>query len=66
MYEMSEAFHKQYADMLDKAVRIYLKDGSLVIGLFNDEFYDDQSILVSCKVLKIADIEKMELCENQS
>lgn len=29
MYEISEAFHKQYADMYDKFVRIYLKDGSM-------------------------------------
>lgn len=46
MYEISEAFHKQYADMYDKFVRIYLKDGSMRIGLFNDEFYEDISILV--------------------
>ena len=61
MYEISEAFHKQYADMYDKFVRIYLKDGSMRIGLFNDEFYEDISILVSCEVIKITDIEKMEL-----
>ena len=60
MYEISEAFHKQYADMYDKFVRIYLKDGSMRIGLFNDEFYEDISILVSCEVIKITDIEKME------
>ena len=47
MYEISEAFHKQYADMYDKFVRIYLKDGSMRIGLFNDEFYEDISILMS-------------------
>ena len=60
MYEISEAFHKQYADMYDKFVRIYLKDGSMRIGLFNDEFYEDISILVSCEVIKITDIEKMQ------
>ena len=65
MYEISEAFHKQYADMYDKFVRIYLKDGSMSIGLFNDEFYEDISILVSCEVIKITDIEKMELFEEQ-
>lgn len=63
MYEISEAFHKQYADMCDKIVRIYFKDGSVRIGLFNDEFYEDNSILVSCKVVRIADIERMELFE---
>ena len=65
MYEISEAFHAQYADMYDMFVRIYFKDGSVRIGLFNDEFYDDSSILVSCEVIKIADIEKMELLEEQ-
>ncbi|MDO4439768.1 MAG: hypothetical protein Q4B74_01450 [Eubacteriales bacterium] len=61
MYEVSEAFHKQYEDMYDKFVKIYLRDGSVRIGLFNDEFYEDSSILVSCEVIKIADIERMEL-----
>ena len=66
MHEMSEAFHKQYADMYDKIVRIYFKDGSVRIGLFNDEFYEDNSILVSCEVVRIADIERMELVEKQT
>ena len=61
MYEVSQAFHKQYADMYDKFVRIYFKDGSVRTGLFNDEFYEDSSILVSCEVIKIADIKRMEL-----
>lgn len=65
MYDVSETFHKQYADMYDKIVRIYFTDGSVRIGLFNDEFYDDNSILVSCDVIKIADIERMELFEEQ-
>ena len=30
-----------------------------------DEFYEDSSILVSCEVIKIADIERMELLEEQ-
>lgn len=65
MYEIGEAFHEQYAEMYDKYVRIYFKDGSVHIGLFNDEFYEDGSILVSCEVIKIADIERMELLEEQ-
>lgn len=60
MYEVSEAFHRQYADMYDKFVRIHFKDGSVRTGLFNDEFYDDSSILVSCEVIKITDIDRME------
>ena len=65
MYEVSEAFHAKYADMYDKFVRIYFKDGSVHVGLFNDEFYEDSSILVSCEVIKIADIERMELLGEQ-
>ena len=34
MYEVSEAFHRQYADMYDKFVRIHFKDGSVRTGLF--------------------------------
>lgn len=63
MYKVSEAFHKQYEDMYDKFVKIYFKDGSVRSGLFNDEFYEDSSILVNCEVIKIADIERMELLE---
>lgn len=63
MYKLCEEFHKQYADMYDKFVKIYFRDGSVRIGLFNDEFYEDNSILVSCEVIKIADIERMELLE---
>lgn len=65
MYKVSEAFHKQYEDMYDKFAKIYFKDGSVRTGLFNDEFYEDSSILVSCEVIKIADIERMELLEEQ-
>ncbi len=63
MYEVSEAFHKQYEYMHDRLVKVYFKDGTVRIGLFNDEFYDDSSILVSCEVIKIADIKRMELLE---
>lgn len=63
MYEISEAFHKQYADIYDKLVKVYLKDGSVFIGLFNDEFFEKSSILISCEIIKITDIQKMELFE---
>lgn len=65
MYEQSKAFHDQYANVYDKFVRVIFKDGSEQIGLFNDEFYEDGSILVSCEVIKIANIERMELLEEQ-
>ena len=63
MYEVSEAFHKKYEDMYDRLVKVYFQDGTVRIGLFNDEFYEDSSILVSCEVIKIADIKRMELLE---
>ena len=63
MYEVSEAFHRQYGYMYDRLVKVYFKDDTVCIGLFNDEFYDDSSILVSCEVIKIADIKRLELLE---
>lgn len=63
MYEISGAFHKQYADMYDKLVKVYLKDGSVRIGLFNDEFFEESSVLISCEIIKITDIQKMEVLE---
>ena len=65
MYKVSEEFHEKYADMYDNFVKIIFKDGTERIGLFNDEFYEDSSILVSCEVIKIEDIERMELVEDE-
>ena len=61
MYKVSEEFHEKYSDMYDNFVKITFKDGTEKIRLFNDEFYEDSSILVSCEVIKIEDIERMEL-----
>ena len=47
--------------MYDNLVKITFKNGTEKVGLFNDEFYEDSSILVSCEVIKIEDIERMEL-----
>ena len=65
MYKVIEEFHEKYADMYDNFVKITFKDGTEKIGLFNDEFYEDSSILVSCEVIKIKDIERMELVEDE-
>ena len=65
MYKVSEEFHEKYADMYDNFVKITFKDGTEKIGLFNDVFYEDSSILVSCEVIKIEDIERMELVEDE-
>lgn len=63
MYPVSEMFHAKYSDMYDKIVKVIFKDGSERVGLFNDEFFEDSAILVNCEVIKIADIERMELVE---
>ena len=64
MYADSPKFHEKYYSRYDKNVRVTFKDGSERVGLFNDEFYEDSSILVSCDVVKIADIDKIELAED--
>ena len=45
----------------DKNVKVTLKNGRQIVGLYNDEFYEDASILVNYEVVKIEDIEKVEL-----
>lgn len=63
--KISEEFHNKYYDkMYDKKVKCILKDGTEVIGLYNDEFYEDCSIFINYKVIKILDIEKMILIED--
>lgn len=47
--------------MYDKKVKVTLKNGMEIIGYYNDEFYEDCSIFVNYEVIKIADIDKMEL-----
>jgi len=60
----SQEFHdKYYNSMYDKLVKITFKNGTEIIGLFNDEFFEENSILVSCQVIDINDIVKMELLE---
>lgn len=61
-YALSDEFHQKYYDeMYDKNVRVTLKDGRQIAGIYNDEFYEDASVLVNCETVKIEDIEKMEL-----
>lgn len=63
-FAISEEFHeKYYDDMYDKIVRVILKSGQQIVGLYNDEFYEDASILVDYEVVKIKDVEKMELID---
>lgn len=51
--------------MYDKKVKVILKDGTEVIGFYNDEFYEDCAIFVNYEVIKISDIEKIELDEGK-
>ena len=60
--KISQEFHnKYYDDMYDKKVKVILKNGKEIIGYYNDEFYEDCSIFVNYEVVKISDIETMEL-----
>ena len=62
--KISEEFHnKYYEEMYDKKVKVILKDGTEIIGYYNDEFYEDCSIFVNYAVIKISDIDKMILIE---
>lgn len=63
--KISEEFHNKYYDkMYDKKVKVILKDGTEIIGLYNDEFYEECSIFVNYEVIKIADIKEMILIED--
>lgn len=62
--KISQEFHNKYYDkMYDKKVKVILKNGTEIVGLYNDEFYEDCAIFVNYEVVKIADIETMELIE---
>lgn len=63
--KISQEFHNKYYDkMFDKKVKVVLKDGTEIIGLYNDEFYEECSIFVNYKVIKISDIDTIELFED--
>ena len=53
MYEVSEAFHRQYADMYDKFVRIHFKDSSVRTGLFAMNFMMTVPFLSVARLLKL-------------
>jgi len=62
--KISQEFHNKYYDkMYDKKVKVILKDGMEIIGFYNDEFYEDCTIFVNYEIIKISDIETMELVE---
>lgn len=62
--KISQEFHNKYYDKkYDKKVKVILKNGTEIIGLYNDEFYEDSAIFVNYEVIKIVDIDTMELVE---
>lgn len=62
--KISQEFHNKYYDkMYDKKVKVVLKNGQEIIGYYNDEFYEDCAIFVNYEIIKISDIETMELVE---
>ena len=63
-FEESQKLHNKYYHLYDKLVCVHLKDGSQITGLFNDEFFEEASILVDCREIRICDIEKMHAVEN--
>lgn len=65
-YPISAAFHNEYYALYDKPVIVSMKDGRHIAGIFADEFFEDEAIMISLPgeeapaFLKISDIEKME------
>lgn len=60
----SEEFHNNYSNMLNKKVKITLNNNYQIVGFFNDEFYEDHSILInngSIATIKIEAIKSIEL-----
>ena len=51
--------------MYDRQVIVRLKDGRELRALFNDEFFEDNSVLVDCQVVPIDRIESMKLLEEK-
>ena len=60
-YVESVRFHYDHIDMFNKEVKLTLKDETIIKGLYNDESYEDSSIVVDGKTVKICDIECIEL-----
>lgn len=63
----SEDFHNKYSNMLGKKVKIILNSDYKIIGYFNDEFYEDNSILINSESLvtiKIDAIKEIVLMED--
>ena len=67
-YNVSRDFHDKYENLYEHIVVVTLKDGATVEGGWYDEFFEDESILISAfdsdvKIIKISDIQSMELSD---
>lgn len=66
-YPLSEAFHEKYRRLYDRRVKVFMRDGGAVEGVFCDEFFEDESVLVSGRkimIIRITDVERMEAAKN--
>lgn len=64
----SQEFHNKYSDMLEHKVKVVLNSDYVINGYFNDEFYEDNSILINNGTLvtiKIEAIKSIELLEEK-
>lgn len=66
-YFKAEQFHNRYIQLYEHFVVVTLIDGTTLEGLYNDDFYEDEAILIShinssnVAIVKIDDIQKMEV-----
>ena len=64
----SKEFHNKYSNMLDQKVKVVLNSDYVINGYFNDEFFEDNSILinnVTLVTIKIETIKSIELLEEK-
>ena len=63
----AEQFHNRHIQLYEHIVVVTLIDGTTLEGLYNDDFYEDEAILIglidspNVAIVKIDDIQKMEL-----
>ena len=62
-YEIGWNFHNKNEMLYDHLVIVTLKNGKIIEGSYCDDFFEDESIMVGCNIIKIADIEKMLLSQ---
>lgn len=60
-YEIGWNFHYKHEMLYDHLVIVTLKNGEIIEGSYCDDFFEDESIMVGCNIIKIADVEKMVL-----